>query len=84
MIIVLLHSMFDIDLNADIDLYEFIELSKEKDKNTNELKTKPYNNLSIQTDMMLIAEVFNQQYSKFADRGSNICGDNLIPLFDGY
>ena len=47
-----------------MDLYEFIELSKEKDKNTNELKTKPYSNLSMQTDMMLIAEVFNQQYSK--------------------
>ena len=58
------YDMFDIDLNADMDLYEFIELSKEKDKNTNELKTKPYNNLSMQADMMLIAEVFNQQYSK--------------------
>ena len=58
------YDMFNIDLNADMDLYEFIELSKEKDKNTNELKTKPYNNLSMQTDMMLIAEVFNQQYSK--------------------
>ena len=58
------YDLFNIDLKSDMDLYEFVELSQEKDKQTNELKTKPYNNISLSTDMMLIAEVFDQQYSK--------------------
>ena len=72
------YDLFNINLKTDIDLYEDVELSLEKDKDTKELKTKPYNNLSMKTDMMLIAEVFDQQYSK---KYINECFDIVNMLY---
>lgn len=58
------YDLFNLDLTTDTDVSICTQLSKERDKQTGELRRKPYNSLSLKTDTMIAAEVYDQQYSK--------------------